>query len=113
LTALPCGQRNEILILQTGRETMKYVLLGKLSSDWVSRQEDRLASAKAKLEELGITIEAVYYTQGAFDFVDIMETSDPTAMLAFSVWYGQQGFGSIQTLPAFDETAMAAALGKL
>ncbi|MDP6068733.1 MAG: GYD domain-containing protein [Alphaproteobacteria bacterium] len=92
---------------------MKYVLLGKLSSDWMTRQEERLAGAKAKLADLGITIDAVYYTQGEYDFVDIMDAPDATAMLAFSVWYGQQGFGSLQTLPAFDEAAMAAALGKL
>ena len=92
---------------------MKYVLLGKLSSDWMLRQDERLAGAKAKLKDLGITIEAVYYTQGEYDFVDLMEAPDAAAMLAFSVWYGQQGFGSIQTLPAFDEADMATALAKL
>ena len=84
---------------------MKYVLLGKLSSDWMLRQEERLAGAKSKLKDLGISIDAVYYTQGEYDFVDIMDAPDATAVLAFSVWYSQQGYGSIQTLPAFDEAA--------
>ena len=92
---------------------MKFVLLGKLSVDWIARSDDRLTSAKAKLEELGIKIDAVYYTQGQYDFVDIMDAPDATAMLAFSVWYAKQGYGSIQTMPAFDEAAMDAALSRV
>ncbi len=30
-------------------------------------------------------------------------------MLAFSVWYAKQGFGSFQSLPAFDGKTMAEA----
>ena len=41
---------------------MKYVLLGTLSSEWAARQEPRVQSSKEKLEQLGVTLEAVYYT---------------------------------------------------
>lgn len=91
---------------------MKYVLLGTLSKDWAERHAERTDKAKAKLKELNIRLEAVYYTQGAFDFVDIVEAPDPDAMLAFSIWYVRQGFGRFQTMPAFDDAAMRAALGK-
>ena len=91
---------------------MKYVLLGTLSKDWAERHAERTDKAKAKLKELNIKLEAVYYTQGAFDFVDIVEAPDPDAMLAFSIWYVRQGFGRFQTMPAFDDAAMRAALGK-
>src|SRR3546814_8804180 len=88
---------------------MRFVLLGNLSADWATRQSERTSSAKKKLKELGMTLESVNYTQGAYDFVDIVEAPDAEAMLAFSVWYAKQGFGRICTMPAFDEAALEAA----
>ncbi len=38
---------------------MKYVLLGTLSTEWAAKHGQRIESATAKLEELGITLEAV------------------------------------------------------
>jgi uncharacterized protein with GYD domain len=91
---------------------MKYVLLGALSAGSMERQTARTTTARAKLKELGIKLESVYYTQGAFDFVDIVEAPNAEAMLAFSVWYGQQGFGKVISCPAFDERTMVKALAR-
>jgi uncharacterized protein with GYD domain len=94
---------------------MKYVLLGNLSAEWASKQADRVGKAKAKLDKLGIKLESIHYTQGRYDFVDIVDAPDPEAMLAFSVWYSTQGLGRLQTMPAFDaksfETAVKNATG--
>jgi uncharacterized protein with GYD domain len=94
---------------------MKYVLLGNLNAEWASKQADRIGKAKAKLEKLGIKIESIHYTQGHYDFVDVVDAPNPEAMLAFSVWYSTQGLGRIQTMPAFDaktfETAIKNATG--
>ena len=73
---------------------MKYVLLGNLSSEWASKQSERIGKAKAKLDKLGIKIESVHYTQGYYDFVDIVDAPDQEAMLAFSVWYATPGSGA-------------------
>jgi uncharacterized protein with GYD domain len=81
---------------------MKYVLVGTLDRAWIGRQRERVDTAQAKLKELGIKLEAVYYTQGPFDFVDVVEAPGAEAMLSFSVWYADQGMGRIQTMPAFD-----------
>ena len=81
---------------------MKYVLLGTLSADWAGRQSERFDKARNKLEQLGIKLESVHYTQGAYDFVDIVDAPDPKAMLSFSIWYATQGLGRIHTMPAFD-----------
>jgi uncharacterized protein with GYD domain len=91
---------------------MKYVLLGSLGPEWAGRHGERTDQAKAKLKELGIKLEAVYYTQGEVDFVDIVDAPSADAMLAFSVWYVKQGFGRFRSLPAFDDAAMRAALAK-
>jgi len=79
---------------------MKYILLGKLNPEWISKKK-RVEKAREKLNQLGIKIEEIFYTQGAFDFVDVVSSDDPEAMMAFSVWYASQGFGSITTMPAF------------
>lgn len=91
---------------------MKYVLLGSLSPNFLTKQEKRTTTARAKLRELGIKLDSVYYTQGQYDFVDVVDAPNAEAMLAFSVWYGEQGYGRLQSLPAFDERAMVGALKK-
>ena len=91
---------------------MKYILLGTLSADWAKKHDKRVESATAKLKELGITLEAAYYTQGQFDFVDVVEAPEPDILLTFSIWYVTQGFGRIQSMPAFDAETLAAAADK-
>jgi uncharacterized protein with GYD domain len=94
---------------------MKYVLLGNLNPEYASKQSERVRKAKAKLDKLGIKIESIHYTQGYYDFVDIVDAPNPEAMLAFSVWYSTQRLGRIQSMPAFDaksfETAIKHAAG--
>jgi uncharacterized protein with GYD domain len=88
---------------------MKYVLLGTLGPEWASKQSERVDKAKAKLEKLGIKLESVHYTQGPYDFVDVVDAPNPEAMLSFSIWYVTQGLGRIQSLPAFDAKGFEAA----
>ena len=89
---------------------MKYVLLGNLNPEWASKQSDRTGKARKKLDQLGIKVESIHYTQGHYDFVDIVDAPKPEAILAFSVWYSTQGLGRIQSMPAFEEKAFEAAI---
>ena len=91
---------------------MKYVLLGSLGADSLAKQKKRTTTARAKLKELGIKLESLYYTQGIYDFVDVVDSPNAEAMLAFSVWYGQQGYGKLVSCPAFDERTFVKALAK-
>ena len=88
---------------------MKYVLLGNLSPEWASKQSERTGKAKAKLDKLGIKIESIHYTQGYYDFVDVVDAPNPEAILAFSVWNSTQGLGRVQSMPAFDSKSFEAA----
>lgn len=92
---------------------MKYVLLGRLSGDWATKHPKRVESSKAKLKDLGITLEGAWYTQGQYDFVDVVDVPDPEALLTFTVWYVTQGYGRIQSMPAFDTDTLARAAGKV
>jgi uncharacterized protein with GYD domain len=91
---------------------MKYIFLGNISSEWATRHSERIERAKAKFQDLGIKLETVYYTQGPFDFVDIIDAPNPEAALAFSLWYANQGLGRIQTMPAFDSETLGRAAEK-
>jgi uncharacterized protein with GYD domain len=89
---------------------MKYILLGTLGPEWAGKQTERIAKARAKLEKLGIKLDSIHYTQGYYDFVDIVDAPNPEAMLAFSVWYATQGLGRIQSMPAFDPKTFESAV---
>ncbi|MHC4817499.1 MAG: GYD domain-containing protein [Planctomycetota bacterium] len=91
---------------------MRYVLFGKLNRDWVDKEE-RVSRSRRKLEELGIKLEAVLYTQGSYDFVDVIATGDPKAALAFSAWYATQGFGEIASMPAYTTDEFSDALKRI
>ena len=90
-----------------------YVLLGSLSAEWATKQKQRTSAARAKAKELGISVLSVHYTQGPYDFVDIVEAPSPEAAMAFSIWYAAKGFGRVTTLPAFNEASFNAALAKV
>ncbi len=90
---------------------MRYILMGKLNRESINKSE-RVTKSKEKLAELGANLEWIYYTQGPWDFVDLISTDDPQAALAFSAWYATQGYGSITTLPAFTSEEFSQALEK-
>ena len=89
---------------------MKYILLGTIESKWLTKQAKRYTKASTKLKQLGIKLENVYYTQGHYDFVDVINAPGPEAVLAFSIWYSNKGFGRIQSLPAFGDKTMKKAI---
>jgi uncharacterized protein with GYD domain len=78
----------------------------RVNMEWVAKHAERTKGAREKLQALGITLDAVYYTQGPYDFVDVIDAPSGEAALRFSVWYASQGYGRIQTLPAYDASVM-------
>jgi uncharacterized protein with GYD domain len=88
---------------------MKYVVLGVLDAAWAGKHTERVHKAEAKLKELGIKVESIHYTQGRYDFVDVVDAPGPETMLSFSVWYATQGFGRLESLPAFEPKAFETA----
>ena len=91
---------------------MKYILLGSIDSKWLNKQSERYTKSSKKLQQLGIKLENVYYTQGQFDFVEVINAPGPESVLTFSIWYANKGFGRIQSLPAFGDKAMKKAQTK-
>ena len=65
-----------------------------------------MSESSQQLTFVFTTPRRLYYTQGQYDFVDVVDAPNPEAVLAFSVWYANKGFGRLQSMPAFDEKAM-------
>ena len=91
---------------------MKYILLGSIDSKWLNKQSERYTKSSEKLKQLNIKLENVYYTQGQYDFVDVITAPGPESVLSFSIWYADKGSGRIQTLPAFGDKVMQKAQTK-
>ena len=91
---------------------MKYILLGSIDSKWLNKQSERYTKSSEKLKQLNIKLENVYYTQGQYDFVDVITAPGPESVLSVSIWYANKGFGRIQTLPAFGDKVMKKAQTK-
>ena len=91
---------------------MKYILLGSIDSKWLNKQSERYTKSSKKLKQLGIKLENVYYTQGQYDFVDVINAPGPESVLTFSIWYANKGYGRIQSLPAFGDKVMKKAQSK-
>ena len=85
---------------------MKYIFLGTIGSNWLGKQGERYKKAHAKLTQLGIKLESLHYTQGQYDFVDVINAPGAESVLTFSIWYANKGFGRIQSLPAFGDKIM-------
>ena len=88
---------------------MKYLLLGKQSGEGLTRHDERLKPARAKVRNSeSNSVRSITPRAGT-----VLSTSRPRrcrkAMLNFSVWYVKQGFGSFESLPAFNDATMAAA----
>ena len=91
---------------------MKYIFLGTIGSNWLGKQGERYKKAHAKLTKLAIKLKSVHYTQGQYDFVDVITSPGAESVLAFSIWYANKGYGRIQTLPAFGDKTMKKAQSK-
>ncbi|MGB1547142.1 MAG: GYD domain-containing protein [Alphaproteobacteria bacterium] len=89
----------------------RFVVLGKHSDEWLGRQPERSNKVAAKAKELGLDIKSSNYTQGIYDFVDVIDAADRESVMAFSIWYRTQGFGDMTTMAVFQRPEFEA-IGK-
>jgi uncharacterized protein with GYD domain len=79
----------------------RYIMMGNHSSEWIARQPERSDRVYKQLEKLGLEVKSSNYTQGIYDFVDVIDAPDAQTMMAFSIWYKKEGFGDCTTMPVF------------
>ena len=91
---------------------MKFALLGTVSSNGAKKYKERGPRAKAMADKLGIKVEWVYYTQGPYDFVEVVEAPNAEAVLALTTWFAKAGYGRLEAMPGHDVPAMKRADAK-
>ena len=85
---------------------MKFVVFGKVSPEGAKKYKERGPRAAAKAKSLGIKLDYMYYTQGAYDIVELLDAPSPEAMFAHTLWYKKQGYGTLTAYPVFERDAM-------
>ena len=78
----------------------------------IKESPQRFEAFKAMAEQAGIKIESVYYTQGQYDMVTIMEGSDEATMVSF-LKLVSLGNARTQTMRAFSMEEMKGFISKM
>ena len=87
----------------------RYIMMGSHFEKWIARQPERSTRGQEQLEKLGLEVKSSNYTQGIYDFVDVIDAPDGETMMAFSIWYRAQGYGDVTTMPVFQRPEFEAA----
>lgn len=87
----------------------RYVVLYRFTPQGLKNIKDtvkRAGEARSENERRGFKVLGLYWTQGAYDLVSIIEAPSEEAMLAGMFNIAEAGNVHSETLRAFDETEM-------
>ncbi len=90
-----------------------YVMLTTLTPDGVQtikNNPQRIREVNTEIEQLGAKVVAQWATLGQFDFINIIEAPDDTAIARVSLELGSRGTGRYETLAAIPIDDFIAAL---
>jgi len=90
-----------------------YVMLTTLTPDGVQtikNNPQRIREVNSEIEQLGAKVVAQWATLGQFDFINVIEAPDDTAIARVSLELGSRGTGRYETLAAIPIDEFIAAL---
>lgn len=93
-----------------------FVVLGNFTDQGlraVKQTTKRAEAARAAAKELGVTMREIFWTQGQYDIVSLIEAPDETSLTAFELSLAGAGNVRIQTLRAFTKDEMDKILAKV
>ena len=93
-----------------------YIVLYKFTDQGIKNVKstlERAREAQADSEKRGFTIIGVYWTQGQYDLVAIVEAPDEQSMMAGLCNINGAGNVHSETLRAFDEAEMEAIIQRM
>ncbi|MBI2761719.1 MAG: GYD domain-containing protein [Chloroflexi bacterium] len=93
-----------------------YVVLYKYTDQGVKNIQETVKRARdnrAENERRGFTVNALYWTQGQYDLIAIVDAPDEQAMMAGLLNISGAGNVRSETLRAFSESEMEAIIGKM
>jgi uncharacterized protein with GYD domain len=93
-----------------------YCVLGSFTEQGVRNAKDspkRAEAFKAMAKKCGVTVKDVYWAQGQYDVVTILEASDDLAVTSLALSIGALGNVRTQTLRLFSAGDMKAIIEKM
>jgi uncharacterized protein with GYD domain len=100
-----------------GRMTMvTYVVLTKFTDQGIRNAKDspkRADAFKQMAKTFGVTVKDIFWTQGRYDIVTIVEAPDESAAMSLNLSLGALGNVRTESLRAFSAADMATVVGKM
>ena len=93
-----------------------FVVLGNFTDQGlraVKQTTKRAEAARAAAKEMGVTMREIFWTQGQYDIVMLVEAPDESALTAFELSLAGAGNVRGQTLRAFTKDEMDKILAKV
>ncbi len=95
---------------------VRYIVLSSFTDQGIRSIKDttkRADAVKEAAKKFGATMTTIYWTQGQYDLVSIVEAPDEMSATAFGLAVGAAGNLRLQTLRAFSKDEMNGILAKL
>ena len=93
-----------------------YVVLSKFTDQGIRNVKEspkRAEAFKQMAQTLGVTVKEIFWTQGRYDIVTIVEAPDEASAMSLDLSLGALGNVRTETLRAFSAAEMATAVGKM
>ena len=93
-----------------------YVVLGNFTDQGARNAKDspkRADAFKQMAKTLGVTVKDLFWTQGRYDVVTIVEAQDETSAMSLSLSLSALGNVRTESLRAFSAAEMTAGVGKM
>jgi uncharacterized protein with GYD domain len=93
-----------------------YVVLAKFTDQGIRNAKEspkRAEAFKQLAKTYGATVKDIFWTQGRYDIVTIVEAPDETSALSLSLSLGGLGNVRTESLRAFSATDMTTIVGKM
>lgn len=93
-----------------------YVVLSNFTDQGIRTAKDspkRADAFKQMAKTLGVTVKEIFWTEGRYDIVTIVEAPDEASALSLNLSLGALGNVRTESLRAFSAAEMATAVGKM
>ena len=93
-----------------------YIVLAKFTDQGIRNAKEspkRAEAFKELAKTFGVTVKDIFWTQGRYDTVTIIEAPDESSAMSLSLSLGALGNIRTESLRAFSATDMATIVGKM